>query len=87
MKKLTPTFILCAFALLLLFPESCATKSVKPEERLFKAKCSGCHLPPRQMGISKEEWKKIAEKHRNRVPLSVEEEEAIFNILAAVKSP
>jgi Dihaem cytochrome c len=68
--------------------QACATVQVKkdgppvdPGYRLFKSKCSACHLRPEPNQYDAQSWEGILTKHNRKVPLTDEERMQLLTFL------
>jgi len=53
-----------------------------PGEKIYLSKCGACHIRPGGDEFHREGWKKVLDKHRNRVPLKPEQRRTLLDFLS-----
>jgi hypothetical protein len=55
--------------------------------RTVPAKCTACHLAPREHSLASARWERFQQNHRRRVRLAPEEREFLFDFLVGDQRP
>jgi hypothetical protein len=80
------------FALLILVLAVCAgtaptAAAQSGSSRSVPAKCTACHLAPKEHGLASASWTRFSQNHRRRVRLTAEERTFLYDFLVGGQLP